>query len=155
MAGTLIFLSLLPKLGTLLSWCTVQSVIQFIQRALCLTLSAVAVNSVTVDKWSLNVRETWRPHSRTIKQKYCCFCWSSCNRSQWPAVLHHRFAPWSKTAYSHLSLHFERFIAPPRFPHSPKATLLPNTQHEPHVLHSHTYLHIPSHTQLHKAIRYY
>lgn len=85
------------------------------ERALCRTLSAATVNSVAVDKWSPNFKETWHPRGRTIKQKYYWLCRPPCNRSQWPAVLHRRFALWTKTAYTLLSIHFYRFIAPLHF----------------------------------------
>lgn len=78
---------------TVLSWCILHSVVQSILRAACWTLSAVTVNRLAAEKWSLNFRETWHPHSHTIKQKYCCHRWPSSNRPQWPAV---HFPNWTE-----------------------------------------------------------
>lgn len=117
----------------------IHSMIQSRLRALCWTLSAVTVNCVAVEKWTLNFRETWHPQSCKIKQKYYCLGWPSCNKPQWPAVLH--FPNWNEDINLWI------------FPHSPKATLLPCT-YKSECVHAYTFAHALTHSLLHRAIKY-
>lgn len=90
------FISRLPILGHKLFCILMQDPLSDTvhNKSTVLDIMCATLNSVTVEKWSLNFREMWHPHSSTMNPKYYCLGWPSCNRSQGPAVLN--FANWNE-----------------------------------------------------------
>lgn len=130
------FISRLPILGHKLFCILMQDPLSDTvhNKSTVLDIMCATLNSVTVEKWSLNFREMWHPHSSTINPKYYCLGWPSCNRSQGPAVLN--FANWNED------------INLGHFPHLLKALFLPCT-YKSECAQSYTYLHMPWHTHTH------